>query len=166
MVLFKLPVLLIIMNYALSTNYVTFDIENLGDLQDGANVMSNGCSHVVGRTSLAPLVDELTAGQRELGAHVGIAKGKDFAFLVDTLSNHELEDTVLVLRDSQIGHRTRRRIELRQIATTRLSMKYGNDFHGWLLGLRDVEVARAGVTDDTDILGEVNAVHLCQCAGT
>jgi hypothetical protein len=45
-------------------------------------------------------------------------------------------------------------------------VEYGNDFHGRFLGLRDVEVARALVTDDTDILGEVNAVHLCQCAGT
>jgi hypothetical protein len=51
------------MNYALSTNYVTFDIEYLGDLQDGVNVMSNGSSHVVGRTSLTPLIHELTARQ-------------------------------------------------------------------------------------------------------
>ena len=143
MVLFKLPVLLIIMNYALSTNYVTFDIEYLGDLQDGVNVMSNGSSHVVGRTSFAPLVDELTAGQRELGAHIGIAKGEDFTFLVDTLSHDKLEHTVLVLRNSQIGYWTCWGIELSQLTTTCLSVEYGNDFHGRFLGLRDVEVARA-----------------------
>ena len=79
MVLFKEPEFAI----TLSANYVTFNIENLGHLQDGVDMMTHSSSHVVGRTCLAPLIHELTARQRELGAHVGIAKGEDFAFLVD-----------------------------------------------------------------------------------
>ena len=125
-------------------------------------MMTHSSSHVVGRTCLAPLIHELTARQRELGAHVGIAKGEDFAFLVDALSHHKLEHTVLVLRDSQIGDRTRGRIELGEVTTTSLSMEHRYNLHRWLLGLRDVEVTRTRVSDDADILGEVDRIHLSQ----
>ena len=119
-------------------------------------MMTYGSSHVVGRTGLAPLVDELATAQRELGAHVGIAEGKDLTILIHTLSNHELEYTVLVLCNSQIGYRTRRRIELGEVSTTCLAVEHRHNLHGRLLSLRDIKVARARVTDDTDILGEVD----------
>ena len=57
MVLFKEPEFAI----TLSANYVTFNIENLGHLQDGVDMMTHSSCHVVGRTSLAPLVHELAA---------------------------------------------------------------------------------------------------------
>ena len=104
-------------------------------------MMTHSSSHVVGRTSLAPLVHELTTTQRELGAHVGIAKGEDLAFLVDTLSHHKLEHAILVLGDSQLSDRTRRRIELGEITTTSLSVEHWHNLHRWLPGLRDVKVA-------------------------
>ena len=125
-------------------------------------MVTHGSCHVVRRTCLAPLVDEFTAWQRELGAHVGIAEGKDLAFLVDAFGCDKLKDAILVLRNGQIGHRTRRRIELRQVAATGLAVEHGHNLHRRLLGLRDVEVARAGVTDDADVFGEVNRVHLGQ----
>ena len=129
-------------------------------------MMTHSSCHVVGRTSLAPLVDELTARKRELGAHVGIAKGEDRTIFVHALGNDKLEDAVLVLRDSEIGDRTRRRIELRKISTTRLSVEHGYYLHRWLLGLRDVEVARTRVTNNADILRKIDAVHLSQCTCT
>ena len=91
------------MHYKLSANYVTLDIQYLSHLQNGVDMMTNGSSHMVRRTGLAPLVDELTARQRELGTHVSISKHEDGTFLIDTLGSHKLEDAVLVLRDSQIG---------------------------------------------------------------
>ena len=129
------------MNCQLTTNYVTLNIEYLSYLQDSIDMVTNSSCHMVGRTGLTPLVDELATTQRELSAHVGITKGKDLTFLIHTLSNHELEYTILVLCDSQIGNRTRRRLELSEVTTTSLAVEYRHNLHGRLLGLRDVEVA-------------------------
>ena len=98
---------------------------------------------MVGRTCLAPLVDKLAATQRELGTHIGVAECEDRTFLVDTLGSNELEDAVLILRNSQIGNRTRGRIELGEVTAAGLAMEYRHYLHSRLLGLRDVEVTRA-----------------------
>ena len=160
----KSPIVLKSLLKILSANDITLDVQNLSHLQDGVDVVTHGSGHVVGRAGLAPLVDELAAGQRELGAHVGVAEGEDFAFLVDALSHDELEDAVLVLRDCQIGHGTHGGIELRQITAASLAVEHGHNLHRGLVGLRDVEVAGAAVADDADVLGEVDAVHLGQRA--
>jgi hypothetical protein len=98
-VLFKEPEFAII----LSANNVTLDIEYLGHLQDGVDVVADGSCHVVRWAGLAPLVDKLAARERELRAHVGIAEGEDGAFLVDALRCDELEMPVPVLRDAQMA---------------------------------------------------------------
>ena len=98
-------------------------------------MMTYGCCHVMGRTCLAPLVDEFTAAQRELGTHVGITEGEDLTLLVDALCYHELEYAVLVLGDGEIGHRTRRWIELRQVTATSLTMEHGHNLHRRFPGL-------------------------------
>ena len=59
MVLFKDPEFAI----TLSANYVTLNVEDLGHLQDSVDMVTNGSSHVVGRTCLTPLVDKLAAAQ-------------------------------------------------------------------------------------------------------
>ena len=99
-------------------------------------------SHVMRRTGLAPLVHKFAARQRELRAHIGIAKHEDRSFLVDTLCHHELEHTVLVLRDSQISYVARGRIELSEIAATGLAVEHGHNLHRRLVSLRDIEIAR------------------------
>ena len=38
-------------------------------------------------------------------------------------------------------------------------MEYFYDLHGWLL-VRDVSVTASGMSDDADIIIEVNGVHL------
>ena len=52
---------------------------------------AGGCCHVVGGAGFAPAVAELTRTAAEAGTHVGIAKGKDGAGLIDALGNHKLE---------------------------------------------------------------------------
>ena len=103
--------------------------------------------------------------QNKAGAHIGIAEGEDGAFLVDSFRHHELEVTILVLGDAQIGHIAHRGIELGQIAAAGLAVEYGHDLHSRLLRLRNVRVAGAGVTDDANVLVKVNGVHFGQLAG-
>ena len=128
--------------------------------------MANGSSHVVRRTGLTPLVDKLAAAQGKFGAHISIAKRKDFSFFVNALGSNELKNTVLVLRNSQIGDRPRGRIELREITSASLSVEYRYYLHRRLLGLRNIEVARTRVSDNTDVLREVDRIHLSKCSGT
>ena len=98
-------------------------------------MMTDSGSHVVGGSGLAPLVDELAAAQREPGAHVRIAEGEDLALLVHALGGDELEDTVLVLRDGEIGDGAYGGIELGEIAAAGLAVEHGHNLHGRLLGL-------------------------------
>ena len=89
----------------------------------------------MGRTCLAPLVDEFAAAQRELGTHVGITEGEDLTLLVDALCCHELEYAVLVLGDGQIGDGTCGRIELCQIAAACLAVEHRHNLHRRFPGL-------------------------------
>ena len=90
-------------------------------------------SHVVGGASLAPAVAELPCAAGKAGAHIGVAKGEDGAGFVDTLGHHELEVTVLVLRNAQIGHRAKMGVELGQVAAAGLAVEHRNDLQGGLL---------------------------------
>ena len=65
--------------------------------------MPSGCRcHMMGRTCLAPAVHELSAGDRELGTHVGVTEGEDRSGLVLALCHYELEVAILILCDSQV----------------------------------------------------------------
>ena len=129
--------------------------------------MSSGCRcHMMGRTCLTPAVHELSARDREFGTHIGIAEGEDRSGLVLTLRHNELEVAVLVLCNSQIGHRAYRGIELCQITAAYLTMEYFYDLHGGLMCQRDVRIAGSGVADDADVLIEINGVHLGQLSHT
>ena len=128
-------------------------------------MVTHSGSHVVGWACFAPAVAELAAGDRELGAHVGVAEHEDGAFLVDAFSYEELEYAVLVLGDGEVGDGAYRRIELGEVAAAGLAVEDGHDLHRGLVSLRDIEVARAAVTDDADVLREVDAVHLGEGAG-
>lgn len=124
---------------------------------------AGGSSHVMGGACLAPAVAELPCPAGKAGAHVGVTKGEDGARLVDALGHHELEVTVLVLRDAQIGHGAKVRIELGQIAAAGLAVEHRHDLHGGLL-LGNVGIAGTGMADDADILVKVDGVHLTQLA--
>ena len=114
---------------ALSAHDVYLNIEDLSHLEDGVDMMTHGSSHVMRRTCLAPTVTELTGSYRETGTHVGVTKGEDRSVLIHTLCHNKLKHTVLVLRDTEIGHRACGRIELRQIAASCLSMEHGHNLH-------------------------------------
>ena len=45
-------------------------------------------------------------------------------------------------------------------------MEYLNDLHGGLMCQRDIRIAGSGMTDDADILVEINGVHLGQLSHT
>ena len=125
--------------------------------------MSSGCRcHMMGRACLAPAVHELSAGDRELGTHVSVAKGEDRSGLVFALCHNELEVAILILCDSQVRYRAYRRIELCQIAAAYFAVEYLYDLHGRLMCQRDVRITGSGVTDDTDVFIEINGVHLGQ----
>ena len=84
--------------------------------------MPSGCRcHMMGRACLAPAVHELSAGDRELGTHIGVAEGEDRSGLVLALCHYKLKVAVLILCDSQVRYRAYRRIELCQIAATHLA---------------------------------------------
>ena len=104
-------------------------------------MMTHSGGHVVGWAGFTPAVAEFAAGDRELGAHVGVAEHEDGAFLVDAFSYDELEDAVLVLGDGEVGDGAYRRIELGEVAATGLAVEDGHDLHRRLVCLRDVEVA-------------------------
>ena len=149
----------------LSANDLTGDVEDLGDLQNGVDVTTDGGSHVVSGACFAPAVAELTCAAREAGTHIGITKREDGAFLVDALGDHELEVAVLILGDGQVGDLSHGGIELGEVSTTGLAVEHGHDLHGGLLLDRDRSIARARVTDDANVLVEVDGVHLGKLTG-
>ena len=118
---------------------------------------------MMGGASLAPAVAELPCAAGKAGAHIGVAKGEDGAGFVHALGHHELEVTVLILRDAQIGHGAKVGVELGQVAAAGLAMEHGHDLHGGLL-LGNVSITGTGVADDADILVKVDGVHLAQLA--
>ena len=63
---------------------------------------------MMGRACLAPTVHELSAGNRELGTHVGVTEGEDRSGLVLALCHYELEVAILILCDSQVRYRAYR----------------------------------------------------------
>lgn len=104
--------------------------------------MSSYCrSHVVRRTGFRPPVAEFARADRELGAHICIAKHEDWTILVFTFSNHELEMSVSVLGNAKICDWSCGRVKLRQVAASCLSMKDRDDLHRRLVGLRDGRIA-------------------------
>ena len=116
--------------------------------------------HMMGRSRFAPAVYKLTAGNRKLRAHIRITKGKDRSGLIFALRYDKLEIAVFVLRNRQIRNRSHRRIELCQIATAYFSVEHLYGLHRRLVRQGDVRIAGAGMTDDTDILVEINGIHL------
>ena len=122
--------------------------------------MSSGsCCKVVSRTSLAPTVYELSCTAGEACSHVGIAEGKDLTFLIYTLSYNKLEVSVAILGDCKVSNGSKVRIELGQLSAAGLSVEYLNDLHGRLL-VRNISIAGSAVTDDSDIVIEVDGIHL------
>ena len=71
---------------------------------------------------------------------------------------------VPVLGDAEVGHRAFGGIKLGQVTAAGLAVKDGDDLHRGLLGLGDVRVAGAGVTDDADVFVKVDRVHLGELA--
>jgi len=53
-----------------------------------------------------------------------------------------------------------------QISAAYLAVEYLNDLHGGLMCQRDIRIAGSGMTDDADILVEINGVHLGQLSHT
>ena len=96
--------------------------------------------HVMCRTGFTPAVAELSCAAGEACAHVGVSEGEDRSFLVDTFRHNELEMSVSVLGDTEVGHFACRRIELCEIAAACLSVEYIHDLHGGLF-LGDCSVA-------------------------
>ena len=123
---------------------------------------THGCSHVVGRSCFAPLVDKFAAWKREFGPHIGISKHEDRSFFIDTFRNHKLEHAIRILRDSQVSDWACRWIELSEVATTGLAMEHGHNLHRRLVSLRNVKITRPRMADDADILGKIDAVHFPQ----
>ena len=95
-------------------------------------MIAYGRRHVVGGACLAPAVAEFTCADGETGAHVGVAEIEDGAFLIFTLRDYEAEMAISVLRDAQVGHGTRGRIKLCQIAAAGLSVEDRDNLHGRL----------------------------------
>ena len=57
-----------------------------------------------------------------IGTHIGVTESEDRAGLILAFCHNELEVAVLILRDSQIGHRAYGRIELSQISAAYLAV--------------------------------------------
>ena len=74
--------------------------------------------------------------------------------------------TVFILRNSKICNISDWRIKLRQISAARLAMKNINDFHGRFFRLRYISISRSGVADNTDILIEIDRIHLRKLTGS
>ena len=121
--------------------------------------------HVMRGAGLVPAVHELARANRELHAHVRVTKRENGPVDVLTLGHHKLEVTVAVLRDAQERHRTQARIELGEVAAAGLAVEHRDHLERGLLGRGDGRVARTGVTDDDDVLGEVDGVHLRELTG-
>ena len=119
---------------------------------------------MMGGTGLAPAVAEVAGPAGKAGAHVGIAEGEDGSGLVDALGRDELEVSVPILGDAEIGDRALGGIELGQVAAAGLAVEDRDDLHGRLLCFRDVRIAGAGVTDDADVFVKVDGVHLAELA--
>ena len=117
---------------------------------------------MVGGAGLAPPVAEFPRAAGEAGAHIGVAEGEDGAFLVHALGHDELEVTVTILGDAEIGDGASSGVELREVAAAGLAVEDGDDLHRGLLGLGDVRVAGAGVADDADVLVKVDGVHFAE----
>ena len=71
--------------------------------------------------------------------------------------------TISVLGNTQIGHRAKVRIELGQIPAAGLAMEHGHDLHGGPF-CGNVRIARTAVTDDADVLIEVDGIHFGKLA--
>ena len=121
----------------------------------------SSCSscHMMCWASLAPAVNKLSCSACEACSHVCITKGKNRSLLVYALSYNEFKVSVFILGDREVCHRTCLRIELGQISAACFAMEYFYDLHGWLL-VRDVRVTASGMSDNTDIIVEVDVVHL------
>ncbi len=149
----------------LATDDLDGHVEDLSDLKDRVGLAAQAGGHVMGRAGLVPAVHELTGANRELHAHVCVTEGKDRAVNVLALCNHKLKVAVAVLRNAQEGDGTVTGIELGEVAAAGFAMKHGDDLERRLLGGRDIGIARAGVTDNDDVFGEVDGVHLGKLAG-
>ena len=66
---------------------------------------------------------------------------------------------------AKIGNRTCVWIELCQISAACLAVEYLNDLHGWFL-IGDISITASGVSDDADVIVEVDGVHLRKLTGT
>ena len=121
---------------------------------------SYGCCHMMCRSCLAPSIAEFSRSYRETRSHVGISKCKNRSLFVHAFRNNKFEITIPILCDSKIGYISNRRIELCQITTARLTMKYIYDFHRWLSRLRDIRISGTRMTDNANIIVEIDGIHL------
>ena len=128
----------------------------------------SACSRrkVVGRAAFAPAVHKFSRSAGKTRSHVGIAKGKNLAFLVYALRYDKLEVSVSVLSNCKIGDGACVRIELCQIAAARLSVEHFYNLHGRLF-VGNIRIAGAAVSDDGNVVVKVNGVHFGElsCSG-
>ena len=127
----------------------------------------SSCSscHMMCRASLAPAVNELSCSACEACSHVCITEGKDRSLLVYALSYNEFEVSVFILSDCKVGYRACVWIELCQVSAACFAVEYRHDFHGWFL-VGDVRVTASGMSDDADVIVEIDGLHLRKLACT
>ena len=117
------------------------------------------------RASLAPAIYKFSCSTCETCSHVCITEGKDRSFLVYTLSYNELEVSVIILSDCKVGYRACVWIELCQVSAACFAVEYRHDFHGWFL-VGDGSVTASGMSDDADVIVEIDGVQLRKLACT
>lgn len=124
----------------------------------------SGCK-MMGWAAFAPAGHELSCAAGEAGSHVGISEGEDLSFLVDAFCHNELEVSIAVLCDGKVCDRACIRIELSQISAACFAVENFYNLHGRFLA-GNVCIAGSAVSDDGDIVVEVNRVHFRQLAGS
>ena len=117
------------------------------------------------RASLAPAIYKFSCATCETCSHVCITEGKDRSFLVYTLSYNELEVSVFILSDRKVGYRACVWIKLCQVSAACFAVEYRHDFHGWFL-VGDVSISTSGMSNDADVIVEIDGVHLRKLACT
>ena len=123
------------------------------------------CCEMVGWAAFAPAVYKFPCPAGKARPHIGIAKGKDFAFFVDAFRNNKFEMPVPILGNGQIGNGAGMGIELCKIAAAGFPVEYFYNFHGWFF-IGNVSVPGTAVADNGNIVVEINGVHFGKLAGT
>ena len=104
-------------------------VQDLSDLLDGACPAALRCSEVMCGAALAPAVVPFACAYGEARAEGGVTVLQSGAILDDAFTYDELEMSVSILRDGQVGDRAWLRIEAREETTAGFAVEHWNDFH-------------------------------------